>query len=88
MIYKVIDVDNQCYEPFDASARHLDKEFKRRGVHVYRFGPLVGICDGMLEVFDNLIGQYTLGLGKPQLSSKCSRAIEIVVHQRSMMAPY
>ncbi|WAJ43848.1 acyl-CoA dehydrogenase family protein [Mycobacterium sp. Aquia_216] len=33
--------------------------------YVYRFAPLVGIYGGTLEVFRNMIGQYTLGLGKP-----------------------
>ena len=33
--------------------------------YVYRFAPLVGIYGGTLEVFRNMIAQYTLGLGKP-----------------------
>jgi alkylation response protein AidB-like acyl-CoA dehydrogenase len=37
--------------------------------HVYRFAPLVGIYGGTLEVFRNMIGQYTLGLGKPNYSA-------------------
>ncbi|SOX55280.1 acyl-CoA dehydrogenase [Mycobacterium ahvazicum] len=36
--------------------------------YVYRFAPLVGIYGGTLEVFRNMIGQYTLGLGKPSYS--------------------
>ena len=34
----------------------------------YRFAPLVGIYGGTLEVFRNMIGQYMLGLGKPNYS--------------------
>jgi alkylation response protein AidB-like acyl-CoA dehydrogenase len=37
--------------------------------YVYRFAPLVGIYGGTLEVFRNMIGQYTLGLGKPNYSA-------------------
>ncbi|OBH10776.1 acyl-CoA dehydrogenase family protein [Mycobacterium sp. E3247] len=33
--------------------------------YAYRFAPLVGIYGGTLEVFRNMIAQYTLGLGKP-----------------------
>jgi alkylation response protein AidB-like acyl-CoA dehydrogenase len=33
--------------------------------YAYRFAPLVGIYGGTLEVFRNMIGQYMLGLGKP-----------------------
>ena len=36
--------------------------------YVYRFAPLVGIYGGTLEVFRNMIGQYMLGLGKPNYS--------------------
>ncbi|OSC41155.1 acyl-CoA dehydrogenase family protein [Mycobacterium decipiens] len=36
--------------------------------YVYRFAPLVGIYGGTLEVFRNMIGQYLLGLGKPNYS--------------------
>jgi alkylation response protein AidB-like acyl-CoA dehydrogenase len=36
--------------------------------YVYRFAPLVGIYGGTLEVFRNMIAQYTLGLGKPNYS--------------------
>ncbi|WP_025735225.1 acyl-CoA dehydrogenase family protein [Mycobacterium genavense] len=36
--------------------------------YVYRFAPLVGIYGGTLEVFRSMIGQYTLGLGKPNYS--------------------
>lgn len=36
--------------------------------YVYRFAPLVGIYGGTLEVFRNMIGQYALGLGKPNYS--------------------
>ncbi|HXO82675.1 MAG TPA: acyl-CoA dehydrogenase family protein, partial [Mycobacterium sp.] len=37
--------------------------------YVYRFAPLVGIYGGTLEVFRNMIAQYTLGLGKPNYSA-------------------
>jgi len=37
--------------------------------YVYRFAPLVGIYGGTLEVFRNMIGQYVLGLGKPNYSA-------------------
>ncbi len=37
--------------------------------YVYRFAPLVGIYGGTLEVFRNMIGQYALGLGKPNYSA-------------------
>ena len=37
--------------------------------YVYRFAPLVGIYGGTLEVFRNMIGQYTLGLGKRNYSA-------------------
>jgi 3-oxocholest-4-en-26-oyl-CoA dehydrogenase alpha subunit len=36
--------------------------------YAYRFAPLAGIYGGTLEVFRNMIGQYTLGLGKPNYS--------------------
>ena len=36
--YKAIDVDNHYYEPLDALTRHLDKEFKRRGVQMVADG--------------------------------------------------
>ena len=36
--------------------------------YAYRFAPLVGIYGGTLEVFRNMIGQYMLGLGKPNYS--------------------
>ena len=36
--------------------------------YAYRFAPLVGIYGGTLEVFRNMIGQYVLGLGKPNYS--------------------
>ena len=36
--------------------------------YIYRFAPLVGIYGGTLEVFRNMIGQYALGLGKPNYS--------------------
>ncbi|MGV0741873.1 acyl-CoA dehydrogenase family protein [Mycolicibacterium sp. XJ870] len=39
-----------------------------RSEYVYRFAPLVGIYGGTLEVFRNMIGQYALGLGKPNYS--------------------
>lgn len=34
--------------------------------YVYRFAPLAGIYGGTLEVFRNMIAQYSLGLGRPQ----------------------
>ena len=37
--------------------------------YAYRFAPLVGIYGGTLEVFRNMIAQYTLGLGKPNYSA-------------------
>ena len=42
--------------------------------YVYRFAPLVGIYGGTLEVFRNMIGQYTLGLGKPNYSPPVTKA--------------
>jgi predicted TIM-barrel fold metal-dependent hydrolase len=36
--YQAIDVDNHYYEPLDAFTRHLDKKFKRRGVHMVSDG--------------------------------------------------
>ncbi|MCV7443891.1 acyl-CoA dehydrogenase family protein [Mycobacterium paraense] len=36
--------------------------------YAFRFAPLVGIYGGTLEVFRNMIGQYALGLGKPNYS--------------------
>jgi alkylation response protein AidB-like acyl-CoA dehydrogenase len=36
--------------------------------YIYRFAPLVGIYGGTLEVFRNMIAQYTLGLGKANYS--------------------
>ena len=41
--------------------------------YVYRFAPLVGIYGGTLEVFRNMIGQYTLGLGKPSYSAPAKK---------------
>ena len=41
--------------------------------YVYRFAPLVGIYGGTLEVFRNMIGQYVLGLGKPNYSPPAKR---------------
>jgi alkylation response protein AidB-like acyl-CoA dehydrogenase len=41
--------------------------------YVYRFAPLVGIYGGTLEVFRNMIGQYMLGLGKPNYSPSAAR---------------
>lgn len=41
--------------------------------YVYRFAPLVGIYGGTLEVFRNMIGQYTLGLGKPNYSAPAQK---------------
>jgi predicted TIM-barrel fold metal-dependent hydrolase len=36
--YKAIDADNHYYEPLDAFTRHLDKEFKLRGVQMVTQG--------------------------------------------------
>src|ERR1700684_2856378 len=36
--YKAIDVDNHYYEPVDAFIRHLDKNFRRRGVQMFSDG--------------------------------------------------
>ena len=36
--YKAIDVDNHYYEPVDAFTRHLDKNFRRRGVQMFQHG--------------------------------------------------
>jgi predicted TIM-barrel fold metal-dependent hydrolase len=36
--YKVIDADNHYYEPLDACTRHMDKEFKLRGVQMLSDG--------------------------------------------------
>jgi hypothetical protein len=33
-----IDVDNRHYEPLDAFTRHLDKNFRRRGVQIVQQG--------------------------------------------------
>jgi alkylation response protein AidB-like acyl-CoA dehydrogenase len=41
--------------------------------YVYRFAPLVGIYGGTLEVFRNMIGQYMLGLGKPNYSPPATK---------------
>jgi alkylation response protein AidB-like acyl-CoA dehydrogenase len=41
--------------------------------YVYRFAPLVGIYGGTLEVFRNMIGQYVLGLGKPNYSPPATK---------------
>jgi alkylation response protein AidB-like acyl-CoA dehydrogenase len=41
--------------------------------YVYRFAPLVGIYGGTLEVFRNMIGQYTLGLGKPSYAPPAAK---------------
>jgi alkylation response protein AidB-like acyl-CoA dehydrogenase len=43
--------------------------------YVYRFAPLVGIYGGTLEVFRNMIAQYTLGLGKPNYSAPASKKV-------------
>lgn len=45
-----------------------------RSEYVYRFAPLVGIYGGTLEVFRNMIGQYVLGLGKPNYSPPKAKA--------------
>jgi alkylation response protein AidB-like acyl-CoA dehydrogenase len=50
--------------PFGAEAAADDGSAE----YVYRFAPLVGIYGGTLEVFRNMIAQYTLGLGKPNYS--------------------
>ncbi|MCV7169881.1 acyl-CoA dehydrogenase family protein [Mycobacterium manitobense] len=42
--------------------------------YVYRFAPLVGIYGGTLEVFRNMIGQYVLGLGKPNYAAPVKKA--------------
>lgn len=42
--------------------------------YVYRFAPLVGIYGGTLEVFRNMIAQYTLGLGKPAYAPVARKA--------------
>ena len=36
--YQAIDVDNHYYEPLDSFTRHLDKEFRRRGVQMVQDG--------------------------------------------------
>ena len=41
--------------------------------YIYRFAPLVGIYDGTLEVFRNMIAQYVLGLGKPNYSPPATK---------------
>jgi alkylation response protein AidB-like acyl-CoA dehydrogenase len=43
--------------------------------YVYRFAPLVGIYGGTLEVFRNMIGQYVLGLGKPNYSPPAQKKV-------------
>ncbi|MHC9293081.1 acyl-CoA dehydrogenase family protein [Mycobacterium sp. LTG2003] len=45
-----------------------------RSEYVYRFAPLVGIYGGTLEVFRNMIGQYVLGLGRPNYSPPKAKA--------------
>ena len=50
--------------PFGADGAAVDGSAE----YVYRFAPLVGIFGGTLEVFRNMIGQYMLGLGKPNYS--------------------
>ncbi len=42
--------------------------------YVYRFAPLVGIYGGTLELFRNMIGQYVLGLGKPNYAAPVKKA--------------
>ena len=37
--FGLIDADNHYYEPLDACTRHLEKEFRRRGVQVVHDGP-------------------------------------------------
>jgi alkylation response protein AidB-like acyl-CoA dehydrogenase len=41
--------------------------------YLYRFAPLVGIYGGTLEVFRNMIAQYTLGLSKPNYSPPAAK---------------
>jgi 3-oxocholest-4-en-26-oyl-CoA dehydrogenase alpha subunit len=36
--------------------------------YLYRWAPLVGIYGGTIDVFRNMIAQYTLGLGRPNYS--------------------
>jgi len=36
--FRAVDADNHYYEPVDAGTRHLDKEFRRRGVQVVHEG--------------------------------------------------
>lgn len=36
--YKAIDVDNHYYEPIDAFTRHLEKQFRKRGVQMVKDG--------------------------------------------------
>ncbi len=36
--HRAIDVDNHYYEPLDAFTRHLDKNFRRRGVQIVQEG--------------------------------------------------
>lgn len=50
--------------PFDAEGAADDGAAE----YAFRFAPLVGIYGGTLEVFRNMIGQYVLGLGKPNYS--------------------
>jgi alkylation response protein AidB-like acyl-CoA dehydrogenase len=47
----------------DGAADHGASEY------IYRFAPLVGIYGGTVEVFRNMIAQYTLGLGKPDYAA-------------------
>jgi len=32
--YRAVDADNHYYEAIDACTRHLDKEFRQRGVQI------------------------------------------------------
>ncbi len=42
-----IDVDNHHYEPLDGFTRHLDKNFRRRGVQIVQAG------EGHTTIIDN-----------------------------------
>ena len=44
--FGLIDADNHYYEPLDACTRHLEKEFRRRGVQVVHDGPRTMVLAG------------------------------------------
>ena len=48
--------------PPDAKGSIGDAEY------LYRWAPLIGIYDGSIEVFRNMIAQYVLGLGRRNYS--------------------